>query len=230
VVDDNTTNQKVARLMLENLGCRVDVAANGEEPSRCWSCCRTTWSSWIVKCGDGWLQATAEIRRRHADERHVSVVAMTAKAIQGDRQRCLEAGMDDYISKPVRLEDLEAALARWFPARNVIESGPERGRRPLRPKPSLWLSIRRDARLRELARPPTRLSWARSTKHSCRVPLITSLRSATGQRQTMPKDCGKPLMRSKERAPTSAQRTWRNFAGNWKRSARQDELVAPSSA
>jgi HPt (histidine-containing phosphotransfer) domain-containing protein len=63
---------------------------------------------------DGY-EATAKIRRRHDDNRHVPVIAMTAKAIQGDRDRCLEAGMDDYISKPVRLEDLEAALARWIP-------------------------------------------------------------------------------------------------------------------
>jgi signal transduction histidine kinase/AmiR/NasT family two-component response regulator/HPt (histidine-containing phosphotransfer) domain-containing protein len=116
VVDDNTTNQKVARLMLENFGCRVDVAANGKEAIEMLEL--LPYDVVFMDCEmpemDGY-EATAEVRRRHAADRHVPVVAMTAKAIQGDRERCLEAGMDDYISKPVRMEDLEAALARWIP-------------------------------------------------------------------------------------------------------------------
>jgi two-component system sensor histidine kinase/response regulator len=116
VVDDNTTNQKVARLMLENFGCRVDVAANGKEAVEMLEL--LPYDVIFMDCEmpemDGY-EATAEIRRRHADDRHVPIVAMTAKAIQGDRERCLKAGMDDYISKPVRLENLEAALARWIP-------------------------------------------------------------------------------------------------------------------
>lgn len=121
VADDNTTNQKVARLMLENLGCRVDVAANGHEAVEMLAL--LPYDVVFMDCEmpemDGY-EATAEIRRRHADARHVPVVAMTAKAIQGDRDRCLEAGMDDYISKPVQLEDLEAALARWIPGDGSI--------------------------------------------------------------------------------------------------------------
>ena len=61
------------------------------------------------------FEATAEIRRRYADS-HLPIVAMTARALQGDRERCLAAGMDDYISKPVRQEDFATALARWLPA------------------------------------------------------------------------------------------------------------------
>jgi signal transduction histidine kinase/DNA-binding response OmpR family regulator/HPt (histidine-containing phosphotransfer) domain-containing protein len=121
VVDDNTTNQKVARLMLENLACRVDVAANGKEAVEMLEL--LPYDVVFMDCEmpemDGY-EATAEIRRRHADDRHVPIVAMTAKAIQGDRERCLEAGMDDYISKPVLLEDLEAALARWIPGNGSI--------------------------------------------------------------------------------------------------------------
>jgi nitrogen fixation negative regulator NifL len=131
VVDDNTTNQKVARLMLENLGCRVDVAANGHEAVDMLAL--LPYDVVFMDCEmpemDGY-EATAEIRRRHADARHVPVVAMTAKAIQGDRDRCLEAGMDDYISKPVRLEDLEAALARWIPGDGSIAQSEQKSSPP----------------------------------------------------------------------------------------------------
>jgi len=127
VVDDNTTNQKVARLMLENLGCRVDLSANGKEALEMIEL--LPYDAVFMDCEmpemDGY-EAAAEIRRRHAHDRHVPVIAMTAKAIQGDRERCLKAGMDDYISKPVRMEDLEAALARWVPGNEgVVPAGPE---------------------------------------------------------------------------------------------------------
>jgi|GEM_PF-1059342 len=115
VADDNTTNQRVARLMLENLGCRVDVAANGKEAVEMLEL--LPYDVVFMDCEmpemDGY-EATAEIRRGHAGRRQVPIVAMTAKAIQGDREHCLKSGMDDYISKPVRLEDLEATLGRWF--------------------------------------------------------------------------------------------------------------------
>jgi CheY-like chemotaxis protein len=128
VADDNTTNQRVARLMLENLGCRVDVSANGKEAVEMLEL--LPYDVVFMDCEmpemDGY-EATAEIRRRHDSRRQVPIVAMTAKAIQGDREQCLKSGMDDYISKPVRLEDLEATLGRWFsqPDRGV-QSGPEK--------------------------------------------------------------------------------------------------------
>ena len=154
VVDDNTTNQKVARLMLENLGCRVDVAANGKEALELLDL--LPYDLVFMDCEmpemDGY-EATAEIRRRHADDRHVPVVAMTAKAIQGDRERCLEAGMDDYISKPVRPEDLEMALARWVSGNGTaVESGQQSAPPPAPPEalaPALDPAV--TARLCELA-------------------------------------------------------------------------------
>jgi CheY-like chemotaxis protein len=154
VVDDNTTNQKVARLMLENLDCRVDLSANGKEALEMLEL--LPYDLVFMDCEmpemDGY-EATAEIRRRHAGDRHVPVVAMTAKVIQGDRKRCLEGGMDDYISKPVRLEDLEAALARYVSGNgNVVESRPKSAPPAAPPEalaPALDPAV--TARLRELA-------------------------------------------------------------------------------
>ncbi len=115
-MDDNTTNQKVGRLMLENLGCRVDTAANGKEAVEMLEL--LPYDTVFMDCEmpemDGY-EATAEIRRRMTGQQRIPIIAMTAKAIQGDRERCLDSGMDDYITKPVRLEDIEAALERWIP-------------------------------------------------------------------------------------------------------------------
>jgi len=126
VVDDGITNQKVGRLMLENLGCHVDVAANGKEAVEMLDL--LPYDAVFMDCEmpemDGY-EATAEIRRRQAGKPHLPIIAMTAKAINGDRERCLAAGMDDYISKPVRLEDLDAALERWIP-NDVSEGKPDK--------------------------------------------------------------------------------------------------------
>jgi len=116
VVDDSTTNQKVGRLMLQNLGCTVDVSADGNDALR--KVATRTYDVVFMDCempGMDGYSATAEIRSLQNGHPDVPIIAMTAKAIQGDRERCLAAGMDDYVSKPVRIEDLQALLSRWAP-------------------------------------------------------------------------------------------------------------------
>ena len=121
VVEDNPVNQQVACGWLRKLGYRADVAANGFEALEALE--RIPYAAVLMDCQmpemDGY-QATAELRRREATT-HTPVIAMTANVMQGDRERCLQAGMDDYVPKPVRLEDLDAALRRWLPGRAAID-------------------------------------------------------------------------------------------------------------
>jgi signal transduction histidine kinase/DNA-binding response OmpR family regulator len=121
VAEDNAVNQKVAVRMLERLGLRPEVAANGREAVEL--CATLPYDLIFMDCHmpemDGYA-ATAEIRRRSA--RHIPIVAMTAEAMEGCREHCLACGMDDYIAKPVRPEDLMEALRRWVPGSAVPEA------------------------------------------------------------------------------------------------------------
>ncbi|HVM04222.1 MAG TPA: response regulator [Acidimicrobiales bacterium] len=113
VVEDNATNQMVAVGLLEAMGYTADVVADGLEALHALD--RGTYVAVLMDCQmphmDGYT-ATRHIRRRPRDA-GIPVIAMTAGAVAGDRERCLEAGMDDYITKPVKPDELEAALARW---------------------------------------------------------------------------------------------------------------------
>ncbi len=114
MAEDNEINQTVAVGMLAKLGYRADVAANGLEAVEALS--RHHYIAVLMDCQmpemDGY-EATREIRRREGAGRHVPIIAMTASATQADRNRCLAAGMDDYVPKPVRMEKMDAALRRW---------------------------------------------------------------------------------------------------------------------
>jgi len=113
VAEDNLVNQRVALLMLNRMGYRADVAGNGCETLQALE--RQTYDLVLMDMQmpemDG-LEASQRIVARWRDERP-AIVAMTANAMQGDRERCLAAGMDDYVSKPVHVEELQAALLQW---------------------------------------------------------------------------------------------------------------------
>jgi two-component system sensor histidine kinase/response regulator len=121
VAEDNATNQKVIVMQLTRLGCMVEVANDGLEAVQLAS--HKTYDLILMDCQmpvmDG-FQATRAIRQ-HSGGR-VPIVALTANAMEGERQRCLDAGMDDYLAKPVRPDDLIAKLRGWLGA----ETAPER--------------------------------------------------------------------------------------------------------
>ena len=118
LAEDNAVNQRVAMRLLEKQGHQVTLARDGQEAVEAWSAAeRATPFDLIfmdvqMPVRDG-FQATAAIRQaEHGTGRRIPIVAMTAHAMQGDRERCLAAGMDDYLSKPLVLKDLLELLAR----------------------------------------------------------------------------------------------------------------------
>ncbi len=136
VADDNVVTQMIAVRMLEKLGYRADVVAMGQEVIEAWE--RRPYDLVLMECEmperDG-FEATREIRRREAgnmkreaenrengeatsdqrDTLHVPIIAMMANAMQGDKEKCLDAGMDDCITKPVKIEQLRQILPKWLP-------------------------------------------------------------------------------------------------------------------
>jgi two-component system, sensor histidine kinase and response regulator len=117
VADDTFINQLVARRMLERFGYRVDLAGNGREVLLALE--RIPYALVLMDVRmpemDG-FEATAKLRTREHDRgQHTPIIAMTASPGEGDRQECIRAGMDDYLSKPVRLSDLQRILERWLP-------------------------------------------------------------------------------------------------------------------
>jgi CheY-like chemotaxis protein len=113
-------NQEVARTMLEQFGCSVDIAGNGLDALQAID--RTRYDLVLMDCHmpvmDG-FEATRRIRARETSQTEapprLPIVALTAHMLESDRQSCLSAGMDDYLSKPYTRLQLERMLARWLP-------------------------------------------------------------------------------------------------------------------
>jgi CheY-like chemotaxis protein len=130
VAEDNAVNQKVVSMMLGRFGIQTDIAINGKLAAEI----VTNTHDYDLVFMDvqmpvmGGHEATRRIRAHEAttDGTPIPIVAMTASATARDREACIEAGMDDFISKPLQKKQLEAALLRWLPQR--AEPAPETAR------------------------------------------------------------------------------------------------------
>jgi len=116
LVEDNEVNQRVAARMLERTGCAVDIAADGLQALAALE--RTPYRLVFMDCQMPRMDGYEAVRRlRRAEQQsgaHVPVIALTANAMPGDLERCHAAGMDDYLAKPARLEELKRVLQRWL--------------------------------------------------------------------------------------------------------------------
>ena len=116
VVEDNIVNQKVFTALLASIGYRADVAANGFDALEALD--HSRYAAVFMDCQmpvmDGY-ETTGKVREREGTDRHTCIIAVTASAMAADRDRCLDAGMDDYLTKPISAADLAAKLTYWIP-------------------------------------------------------------------------------------------------------------------
>ncbi|HUE09370.1 MAG TPA: response regulator, partial [Steroidobacteraceae bacterium] len=126
LAEDNVVNQKVARGTLEKMGYKIDIVGNGVEAVAAWETGR--YHMILMDCQmpvmDGY-QATREIRSRERDSRRVPIIALTADAMKGAKQQCLDAGMDDYLTKPLDRTRLAETIDRYLTTANAHSRVPE---------------------------------------------------------------------------------------------------------
>ena len=134
VADDHTVNQQIAVLMLERLGFRADVVGNGKEAID--AVMQLPYALVLMDCQmpemDGY-DATRKIRE--LEVRRIPIIAMTANAMAGDEKKCLEAGMDDYLAKPVKQEQMAHMLEKWLLTKAKAEE-PKLSQRKMEENPS----------------------------------------------------------------------------------------------
>lgn len=115
VAEDNRINQMMVLQMLELMDCKVDIANNGKEAIEMIQ--KVEYDLVLMDCMmpemNGY-EATSAIRQRTDSKRDITIIALTANALQGDKQKCLEAGMNDYLPKPVKKPELQTMLAKWL--------------------------------------------------------------------------------------------------------------------
>ena len=125
LVEDNIVNQAMATQMLELLGCRVELAENGNQAVH-----RASGVDYDLILMDCMMpemsgyDATQAIRQLAGPRSGVTIIALTASARQGDRQKCLDAGMNDYLAKPINKQTLQAMLHKWLRAQQVAGEAP----------------------------------------------------------------------------------------------------------
>ncbi|MFH0793350.1 MAG: response regulator, partial [bacterium] len=137
LAEDNPINQKVVVRMLEKFGCRCDAVGNGTEAVAMFS--QAPYDVILMDCQmpvmDG-FEATRAIRALEKNRQKTPIVALTANALPGDRERCLKAGMNDYLPKPIIREDLLDVLIRWTApdtrrTRSTKAAATRRGQKPV---------------------------------------------------------------------------------------------------
>lgn len=123
LAEDNHINQMVAINFLESFGCTIDLAENGQQAVDLFS--RNPYDIIFMDCSmpvmDGY-ESTRTIRSMESENQHIPIIALTAHAMEGDRDACLKAGMDDYIAKPIRKKSMETVLAKYANKKSVISS------------------------------------------------------------------------------------------------------------
>ena len=117
IAEDSLINQKILLRMLKQIGCAADVVANGFQAVEAAATIKydIVFMDMQMPEMDG-LEATRKIVNAMQSSERPKIIALTANSMSGDREKCIDAGMDDYLTKPVRLEELLSSLKRWAPA------------------------------------------------------------------------------------------------------------------